>query len=136
MLFIYSIIFYRFNLIFGLKMDIQTRLKNSEFRKEVLGILQASKIHDKVEGSKFINEIPVSQIQDIYMVNICKLIQDIEFSLSKQYMIKNNTKLLHDIVILALCKARKGKNFDDYYDEIIADIEKNLKLSNKIFIEI
>jgi hypothetical protein len=70
------------------------------------------------------------------MVNICKLIQDIEFSLSKQDMIKNNTKLLHDIVILALCKARKNKKFDDYYDEIIADIEKNLKLSNKIFIEI
>ena len=51
-------------------------------------------------------------------------------------LIKNNTKLLHDIVILALCKSRKGKKFDDYYDEIIADIEKNLKLSNKIFIEI
>lgn len=114
-------------------MDIQTRIKNSEFRKEVLNILQASKIHDKVEGSKYINEIPISQIQDVYMVCICKLIQDTEPNKNTE---KDNQKLLHDIVILALCKSRKGKKFDDYYDEIVKDIEKYLENSSKMFMEI
>lgn len=114
-------------------MDIQTRIKNSEFRKEVLNILQASKIHDKIEGSKYITEIPISQISDVYMVCICKLIQDTEPNKNTE---KDNTKLLHDVVILALCKSRKGKKFDDYYDEIIKDIEKYIENSSKIFIEI
>lgn len=117
-------------------MDIQTRIKNSEFRKEVLNVLQSAKIHDRIEGAKYINEIPVSQIQDIYMACICKLIQDINQNVSQSDTQKDNSKLLHDIVILALCKSRKGKKFDTYYDEIVKDVEKNVELSNKIFIEV
>jgi hypothetical protein len=115
-------------------MDIQTRIKNSEFRKEVLSVLQSAKIHTRIEGSKFLEEIPTSQINDVYMSLICKIVQDINNALINKS--PENTKLLHDIVLLGLCKSRKGKKFDDYYDEIIKDIEKNLKLSNKIFIEI
>lgn len=114
-------------------MDIQTRIKNSEFRKEVLNILQASKIHDRVEGSKYINEIPISQVQDVYMTCVCKLIQDIEPNKNTE---KDNEKLLHDMIILALCQSRKGKKFDDYYDEIVKDIEKYSKNTSKIFLEI
>ncbi len=114
-------------------MDIQTRIKNAEFRGEVLKILQASKIHDKVEGSKYINEIPISQIQDVYMACICKLVQDTDPNKNSE---KDNEKLLHDVVILALCKSRKGKKFDAYYDEIIKDVEKNSENTSKIFLEI
>lgn len=117
-------------------MDIQTRIKNSEFRKEVLVVLQSAKIHTKIEGSKFVEEIPISSINDVYMSLICKLIQDINNSMSKSDDRKDNTKLLHDMVLLTLCKSRKGGKFDDYYNEIIKDIEKNLDLSNKIFIEV
>ena len=112
-------------------MDIQTRIKNSQFRKEVLSILQSAKIHGKIEGSIYINEIPISNINDVYLSIICKIVQDID-----NHNEINNDKILHDIVILALCKSRKGKKFDTYYDEIVADIEKYIKLSNKIFIEI
>ena len=117
-------------------MDIQTRIKNSEFRKEVLAVLQSAKIHTKIEGAKFIEEIPISAINDVYMSLICKLIQDINNSIDKSNDSKDNNKLLHDMVLLTLCKSRKGKKFDDYYNEIIKDIEKNLDLSNKIFIEV
>lgn len=117
-------------------MDIQTRLRNSEFRKEILGILQASKIHDKIEGSQYIEEIPAASVGEVYMVLLCKLIQDIEYSLGKNKIIKNDVSLLHDVVLLCLCKGRKGKKFDDYYNEILSDIDKNLKMSSKIFMEI
>ncbi len=116
-------------------MDIQTRIKNSEFRKEVLGILQSAKIHDKIEGSQYIEVMPISSINDVYMSGICKIVQDIKHFVSGMSVV-DNTKLLHDIVILALCKSRKGKKFDDYYNDIIKDLEKNLDLSSKIFIEI
>lgn len=112
-------------------MDIQTRIKNSQFRKDVLNILQSAKIHEKIEGASLINEIPVSSINDIYFSIISKIIQDIS-----EHNASDNTKILHDIVLLALCKSRRGKKFDAYYNDIINDIDKNITLSNKIFIEV
>ena len=112
-------------------MDITTRIKNSEFRKEVLSILQSSKINNKIEGSKLINEMPISNINDVYFSILCKIIQDIT-----NHIDVDNTKILHDVVLLALCKSRKGKKFDAYYNEIISDIDKNINLTSKLFIEI
>ncbi len=110
-------------------MDILTRIKNSEFRKEVIKILQSAKINNKIEGVEIIDEMPISNINDTYFSIICKIVQDIE-----KHAEIDNTAILRDVVILSLCKNRKGKKFDTYYDEIIADIEKNTKLVSKLLI--
>jgi len=112
-------------------MDIQTRIKNSEFRKDVLNILQSAKINERIEGAGLINEMPISSINDLYFSLISKIVQDVV-----NHTPSDNTKLLHDVVLLALCKSRRGKKFDSYYTEIINDLEKNITLSNKIFIEV
>jgi hypothetical protein len=113
-------------------MDILTRIKNSEFRGDVLKILQSAKINDQIEGAGIVNDIPISSLADTYFSIVCKIVQDIQ-----NYNPKiNNNIILHDVVLLCLCKSRKGKKFDKYYDEIIADVEKNINLINKIFIEI
>lgn len=112
-------------------MDIQTRIKNSQFRKDTLNILQNAKINERIEGAEIINELPLASINEVYMSIICKIVQDVV-----NHTLTDNTKLLHDVVLLALCKSRRGKKFDEYYEEIIADLEKNITLSNKIFIEV
>lgn len=112
-------------------MDILTRVKNSEFRSEVLKTLQSAKINDKIEGAGFINEVPISSISDVYFSIIAKIVQDVD----QHNSVITNDILLRDIVLLCLCKSKKGKKFDAYYTEIIADIEKNINLINKIFIE-
>lgn len=112
-------------------MDILTRIKNSEFRSEVLKKLQSAKINDQIQGADLITELPITSINDVYFSIIAKIVQDI----SNHNPSINNNIILHDIVLLGLCKSRKGKKFDTYYNEIIDDIEKNIILVNKIFID-
>jgi hypothetical protein len=112
-------------------MDILTRIKNSEFRGEVLKKLQSAKINDQIEGAELVTELPVTSLNDVYYSIICKIVQDI----NKHNPTISNTIILHDVILLSLCKSRKGKKFDTYYDEIISDIEKNISLVNKIFID-
>jgi hypothetical protein len=111
--------------------DILTRIKNSQFRSEVLSVLQSAKINQKIQGANIIKEMPMNNMVDVYFAGICKLVQDVE---NHNQEIKNED-LLREIVIMALCKSRKGKKFDDYYNEIINDLEKNIKLTNKLFME-
>lgn len=112
-------------------MDIITRIKNSEFRSEVLKVLQSAKINEQIEGAELVTELPVSSLNEVYFTIISKLVQDIE----NHNPTINNTIITHDVVLLCLCKSRKGKKFDAYYDEVTKDIEKHIKLVNKIYID-
>ena len=112
-------------------MDIITRIKNSEFRGEILKILQSAKINDQIDGAELVSEVPISSLNDIYFTIISKLVQDIE----NHNPTINNNIITHDLVLLCLCKGRKGKKFDVYYDEIKKDIEKHIVIVNKIFVE-
>ncbi len=112
-------------------MDILTRIRNSEFRAEVLKVLQSAKINEQIRGAELVNEIPISNMNDVYHSIIAKLVQTIK----NKEQTSNNTMLLHDVVLMALCKSKKGKKFDKYYDDILSDIDKNMKISSKLFID-